>query len=63
MQKEMHATLGRQVLTWAHAVKVAGVGRVGGSLMYYVILHLSSLGSRASEPFLPLCLPLHTHAH
>jgi hypothetical protein len=32
VQKGMHAAPGRQVSTWAHAVKAEEVSRVGGSL-------------------------------
>jgi hypothetical protein len=31
VQKGMHAALGRQVLTWAHAVKSKELARDGGS--------------------------------
>jgi hypothetical protein len=57
-----HATLGRQVSTWAHAVKSERVSHVGGLLSHYVIL-LLSLGSRASEPFfLCVCICIPTHS-
>jgi hypothetical protein len=64
VQKETHAAPGRQVSTWVHAVKAAEVSCVGGSLLYSVILRLSSLGSGASEPFASasvcICIPSRT---
>jgi hypothetical protein len=62
VKKEIHAALGRQVSTWAHAVEAEEVSHVGGSLLYFVILWLSSLGSRAPEPFASMSASAYPHA-
>jgi hypothetical protein len=62
VKKETHAAPGRQVSTWAHAIKATKVRHVECSLLYFVILRLSSLGSGMSEPFSSTSAYAYPHA-
>jgi hypothetical protein len=62
MLSGVHAAPGRQVSTWAHAVKAEESARVGGSL---AILHGGSLSIfHPPSELIGLChRPLHIHGH